>query len=39
VNNPPSPWATPAGEALRLKVGLYDLSANDGKDTFYNNQQ
>lgn len=39
VNNPPSPWATDAGEVLRLKVGLFDLSANDGQDTFYNSQQ
>jgi prepilin-type N-terminal cleavage/methylation domain-containing protein/prepilin-type processing-associated H-X9-DG protein len=39
VNNPPSPWATPAGEALRLKVGLFDLSANDGQDTFYNSNE
>jgi prepilin-type N-terminal cleavage/methylation domain-containing protein/prepilin-type processing-associated H-X9-DG protein len=39
VNNPSSPWATPAGEALRLKVGLFDLSANDGKDTYYNRDQ
>jgi hypothetical protein len=30
---------TAAGEALRLKVGLFDLSANDGKDTYYNNNQ
>lgn len=36
VNNPPSPWMTPAGAALSLKVGLADLSANDGKDTYYN---
>lgn len=36
VNNPPSPWITPAGEALRRKVGLFDLSANDGQDTYYN---
>jgi prepilin-type processing-associated H-X9-DG protein/prepilin-type N-terminal cleavage/methylation domain-containing protein len=39
VNNPPAPWATAAGEALRLRVGLFDLSANDGKDTYYNSQQ
>jgi prepilin-type processing-associated H-X9-DG protein/prepilin-type N-terminal cleavage/methylation domain-containing protein len=39
VNNPPSPWATPAGEALRLRVGLFDLSANDGQDTYYNSDQ
>jgi prepilin-type N-terminal cleavage/methylation domain-containing protein/prepilin-type processing-associated H-X9-DG protein len=39
VNNPPSPWMSPAGEALRLKVGLFDLSANDGKDTLYNGNQ
>ena len=36
INNPPSPWATAAGEALRLQVEIFDLSANDGKDTFYN---
>jgi prepilin-type N-terminal cleavage/methylation domain-containing protein/prepilin-type processing-associated H-X9-DG protein len=39
VNNPPSPWITPAGEALRLRVWLSDLSANDGKDTYYNSNQ
>jgi prepilin-type processing-associated H-X9-DG protein/prepilin-type N-terminal cleavage/methylation domain-containing protein len=39
VNNPPSPWMTAAGEALRLEVGLFDLSANDGKDTYYNSNQ
>ena len=39
VNNPPSPWMTSAGEALRLQVGLFDLSANDGNDTYYNSNQ
>ncbi len=39
VNNAPSPWATTAGEALRLKVGLFDLSANDGQDVYYNSNQ
>jgi prepilin-type N-terminal cleavage/methylation domain-containing protein/prepilin-type processing-associated H-X9-DG protein len=39
VNNAPSPWATAAGEALRIQVGLFDLSANDGRDTYYNSQQ
>ncbi len=38
INNAPSSWATAAGEALRVKVGLFDLSANDGRDTFYNSQ-
>lgn len=39
VNNPPPPWMPPSAEALRLKVGLFDLSANDGKDTYYNSNQ
>jgi prepilin-type processing-associated H-X9-DG protein/prepilin-type N-terminal cleavage/methylation domain-containing protein len=39
LNNPPSPWMTPEGEALRLKAGLFDLSANDGKDLLYNTNQ
>jgi prepilin-type processing-associated H-X9-DG protein/prepilin-type N-terminal cleavage/methylation domain-containing protein len=39
VNNPPSPWMTAAGEALRQKVRLADLSANDGRDTYYNKNE
>jgi len=40
VNNPlpaSSGW-TPAADAFRQQVGLFDLSANDGKDTLYRNR-
>ena len=37
VSNPYG-W-TPAADQLRKQVGLFDLSANDGKDTLYNYQQ
>jgi prepilin-type N-terminal cleavage/methylation domain-containing protein/prepilin-type processing-associated H-X9-DG protein len=39
VNNDPSEWMTAEGEALRLKAGLADLSANDGHDAFYNKDE
>lgn len=45
VNNPmplqpanPYGWTT-NGDAFRQKVGLFDLSVNDGKDVFYSNTQ
>jgi prepilin-type processing-associated H-X9-DG protein/prepilin-type N-terminal cleavage/methylation domain-containing protein len=35
--SPSNPWGwPPAADQFRKKVGLFDLSANDGKDTFYN---
>jgi prepilin-type N-terminal cleavage/methylation domain-containing protein/prepilin-type processing-associated H-X9-DG protein len=40
VNNslpPASGWA-PVADAFRQQVGLFDLSANDGKDTLYRNR-
>ncbi|HEX5269066.1 MAG TPA: DUF1559 domain-containing protein [Gemmataceae bacterium] len=39
VTNAPSPWMTATGEALRQKVELFDLSANDGKDLYYSINQ
>lgn len=35
VDNVP-PFFPPEAEALRYKVGLYDLSINDGKDVWFN---
>jgi hypothetical protein len=38
--SPPNPCGfTPAALDLRRQVRLYDLSLNDGHDTFYNSQQ
>jgi prepilin-type processing-associated H-X9-DG protein/prepilin-type N-terminal cleavage/methylation domain-containing protein len=38
--SPGNPYGWPAAaDQLRKKVGLFDLSANDGNDTFYNSQQ
>jgi prepilin-type N-terminal cleavage/methylation domain-containing protein/prepilin-type processing-associated H-X9-DG protein len=38
--SPSNPWGwTPAADQLRRKVGLFDLSPNDGKDTFYKSRQ
>jgi hypothetical protein len=42
VNNPvpPSPWGwTAATDAARVKLQVFDLSVNDGKDLFYNANQ
>ena len=45
VNNPVSlvspsnPWGwTPAGDAYRQRVGVFDLSPNDGRNLYYNNR-
>jgi hypothetical protein len=35
---PPYGWPAAANQ-LRINVGLFDLSANDGLDTLYNSNQ
>ena len=37
--SPSNPWSwTPAGDAYRQGVGVFDLSLNDGKNLYYNNR-
>lgn len=37
--SPSNPWGWPAaGDAYRRKVGVFDLSPNDGQDLYYNNR-